>query len=348
MNLIEKLQAAWDSRQDLLAQCAAEQTDCYRLFHGTVEGLPGVTVDRYGPECLIQSFHESLSHDDVQAIQAFYDERLQAQASLVPFWVYNDRSARNSRRLRVAVGEGDVEHNFVGKELGVSYRVAAQHQGEDPLLFLDLRVARRWLLKNTQGKQVLNLFGYTCGAGVCAAKGGASQVWNVDFSQFALGFAQQNFQLNSLPEDQYRLIESDCFAALKQLVGIPIKARMKKLPNGRRVQAPLPDYPKLDQQQFDVVFLDPPKWAKSAFGTVDLVRDYQSLFKPAVMATKENGTLIACNNVAKVNREDWVNSLRRCAEKQGRPIKEIEILVPESDFPTLDNNPPLKIAVCHF
>ena len=343
MSIIENLEKAWIDRQDLLACCEDGSTNCYRLFHGTVEGLPGVTVDRYGEECLIQSFHSSLDKGLLESIQAFYNDKLKFE----PYWVYNDRSSKNSRRAR-SDEDSDLPLNLSAQELGVNYRVASRHAGEDPLLFLDLRVARRWLLENASHKTVLNLFGYTCGVGVAASVAGAKQVWNVDFSKFALGFAKENYQLNDIDEDRYRLIESDCFAVLKQLAGLPMKPRMKKLPNGRRVQVPWPDFPKFDQRQFDIVFLDPPRWAKSQFGTVDLVRDYQALFKPAMMATKNNGVLIACNNVAKVNRDQWCDSLKRCAEKNGRPIRELTMLTPEEDFPSLDNNPPLKIAVCQF
>lgn len=344
MSLRQKLQTAWEQRQRFLVQCEKEQTNSYRLFHGAVEGMPGVSVDRYGPEFLVQSFHQSLHPDELSDIKEFYNH-------LYPFnifWIYNDRSQPHSRRERSEDEAGDVENQFTAQELGINYRVAARHQGEDPLLFLDLRAARRWLLNHCREKRVLNLFAYTCGAGLCAAKGGAREVWNVDFSRFALDFARENFQLNQIPDSHYQLIQSDCFAALKQLAGIPIKQRYKKLANGRRVPLPLPDYPRLPPQQFDIVFLDPPRWAKSPFGTVDLVRDYQSLFKPAVQVTADDGVLVVCNNVAKVDCDQWLESLQRCAAKIQRPVRSIELVKPDPDFPSLDNKPPLKVAICSF
>ena len=63
----------------------------------------------------------------------------------------------------------------------------------------------------------------------------------------------------------------------------------------RRRGRALPDYPRLEQRQFDLVLLDP-GLARSAFGTVDLLRDYQSLLKPALLTTAEGGVLICCNN----------------------------------------------------
>jgi 23S rRNA (cytosine1962-C5)-methyltransferase len=123
------------------------------------------------------------------------------------------------------------------------------------------------------------------------------------------------------------------------LAGLPISAR-----RGHK----LPDYPRLQQRQFDRVVLDPPAWAKSAFGTVDLLRDYQSLLKPAILATAEDGVLICCNNLAKVALGDWRAQVLRCAEKLGRPVRECQVLAPAPDFPSVDGQPPLKTLILQF
>jgi 23S rRNA (cytosine1962-C5)-methyltransferase len=106
----------------------------------------------------------------------------------------------------------------------------------------------------------------------------------------------------------------------------------------------MPAYPKLSAAQFDLVFLDPPRYAKSAFGIVDLVNDYQGLFKPAMLTTKKGGTIVCCNNVAKVERQAWFDSLVRCVEKQGRTVTAVEWLDCHEDFPSFDGNHPLKIV----
>mgnify|MGYP003733744703 CR=1 FL=1 len=107
----------------------------------------------------------------------------------------------------------------------------------------------------------------------------------------------------------------------------------------------LPPFPELAPHQFDVVFLDPPRYAKSAFGVVDLINDYPALFKPALLCTKPGGTLICCNNVAQVDRDAWAEQLTRSATKAGRPIREMEWITPEEDFPSPDGKPPLKILL---
>jgi len=101
----------------------------------------------------------------------------------------------------------------------------------------------------------------------------------------------------------------------------------------------------LSKQAFDLVFLDPPRYAKSIFGVVDVVNDYPALFKPALLSTAEGGTLICCNNVAEVEREGWLAQLQRSAVKAGREIREFEWIVPETDFPSPDGQPPLKMVL---
>ncbi len=335
-SLDQALRAALDARQPLLAELHQQQTDCYRLFHGSQEGAPGLTADRYGAQLMVQSFHQPLERDDLLALHATINERLGLDLQLV----YNDRSGGNSRvDRRDAVYQPAPEAlvDMVGQEWGLNYRVRGRHPGQDPLLFLDLRNARGWIKANSAGKSVLNLFAYTCGVGLCAAAGGAREVVNLDFAEGNLAVGRENLALN--PGLAMDFVQSDYFPAIRQLADLPITAR-----RGHK----LPSYPRLQARQFDLVFLDPPAWAKSAFGTVDLLRDYQSLLKPAILATAEGGTLVCCNNLAKVELDDWRTQVLRCAEKLGRPVQHCEQLLPAADFPSKDARPPLKTLALSF
>lgn len=194
---------------------------------------------------------------------------------------------------------------------------------------------RGWVKANSAGKSVLNLFAYTCGIGLCAAAGGAREVCNLDFAESNLAVGRENGALNpGLAPMQF--VQSDYFPAIRQLADMPIPQR-----RGR----PLPDYPRLSPKQFDLVLLDPPAWSKSAFGTVDLLRDYQSLLKPALLATAESGVLICCNNLAKVDLDDWRDQVLHCATKAGRPVQDCQALPPAADFPSTDGKPPLKVLM---
>lgn len=335
-SLNQALRAALDNRQDLLAELHAQGTDCYRLFHGSQEGAGGLTIDRYGPQLLVQSFHQSLERDDLLQLHGAINQHLGLELLLV----YNDRSRGNSRIDREDTlyrAEDAALADLVGHEWGLNYRVRGRHAGQDPLLFLDLRNARGWVKQHSAGKSVLNLFAYTCGVGLSAAAGGASEVCNLDFAEGNLAVGRENGLLN--PElKKMKFVQSDYFAAIRQLAGLPIIQRRHKLPS----------YPRLDQREYDLVLLDPPAWAKSAFGTVDLLRDYQSLLKPAVLATAQDGVLICCNNLAKVSMDDWREQVLRCAEKAGRPVRDWQVLSPASDFPSLDQQPPLKTLILQF
>ncbi|PIQ25612.1 SAM-dependent methyltransferase [bacterium (Candidatus Blackallbacteria) CG17_big_fil_post_rev_8_21_14_2_50_48_46] len=328
-DLRSALEIALQKRRDLFAFLEKDQTDCYRLFSGSNEGAPGLTVDRYGPQLLIQTFHQGLSPEQLATIEMVSATHFEVQEV-----VYNDRSAPHSRR-QDPVAE---TNPLTCREMGVRYRVQGKHAGQDPLLFLDLRVGRRYVREYAAGLEVLNLFAYTCGLGLCATMGGAREVWNVDFAARNLAVGRENARLNHLPAENLHFVQSDFFTAVKQWAGLPVSFRRQK---GQKPRS----YLHFEPRQFDFVCLDPPRWAKSPFGTVDLVRDYPSVFKPALLATRSGGTLLCTNNVADVSREAWEAVLWRCAEKAGRPLASLEWLLPEADFPSRDGQPPLKIAL---
>jgi 23S rRNA (cytosine1962-C5)-methyltransferase len=327
------LQSAFTARQPLIERLQAEDTNAYRLFNGSSEGLPGLTIDRYGDLLLVQTFHEALDGHDRPEIEAFYAAALPGLVC-----IYNDRSRANSRIVNPLPAEvlAEAQKPREFHEMGLRYLVQGRHAGQDPWLFLDMRAGRRRVLQEAAGKSVLNLFAYTCGIGIAAAKGGAAHVVNVDFAESNLKVGKDNARLNDLPI-RLRFVHSDAFAAMRQLAGIsqPGMVRGKKMPA----------FPKLEKHGFDLVFLDPPRFAKSAFGVVDIVNDYAALMKLALLCTNEGGTLICCNNAAQITREVWADQLQRCATKAGRSIRQIEWIAPEEDFPSHDGQPPLKIAL---
>lgn len=327
------LSSALEARRALLARLHAEQTNAYRLFHGSVEGEAGLTVDRYGDALLAQTFHRPLAPEPLAELEAFYAGEFPG----LPLF-YNDRSQANSRIANTLPAEqvAGAHEPRLFQEMGVTYRFQARHAGQDPWLFLDLRAGRRCVMQEIHKKSLLNLFAYTCGVGIAAAKAGARHVVNVDFAESGIAIGKENARLNDLPI-RVRFVQSDAFAALRQFSGQG-QARMVR---GKR----MPPFPKLDAHQFDVVFLDPPRYAKSPFGVVDLVNDYAALFKPALLCTAEGGALICCNNVAEVLRDAWLDLLERSARKAGRAIREVEWIAPEADFPSPDGQSPLKIAL---
>lgn len=268
--------------------------------------MPGVTIDRYGDVCLVQTWGDAFSKEDFAAFE--YPG--------TPVYV-----PRGSDR---PWGGPEVKHLF--EELGLRYRFETPPPGKDPVLFLDLRCARRWLLANARGK-VLNAFAYTCGTGLAAAKAGA-QVLNVDHGRWCLDEGRYHGELNVL---KMEFLREDFFCAVRQFAGLGVRNKQ-----GMR---------RYRKHEFDQVILDPPTLAKGPYGSVDILRDYASLAKPALMVLKPGGQLLATHHHASVAYEDWVAGVRRCADKAGRPIASVERIRVEADFPSFDDNPPLKVAV---
>ena len=327
------LERALERRKPLVEALAREGTDCYRLFNGVAEGLPGLTVDRYGALTLMQTFREPASPEELALVEACLRSALPGPL----IFAYNHRGKKAvedfekwHRPAPEALGE------FTCLEGGLKYLIRARHRGIDPWLFLDLRAARRLVRSSARDLSVLNLFSYTCGVGICAAAGGAREVWNVDFAQSSLDVGRQNAVLNGIPADRFTLVTEDCLTVVRQLAGLPVAGRY-----GQKRR-----YQRFQPRSFDLVFLDPPAWAKGPMSAVDVVGDYQSMFKPAVLAAKPGGRVIATNHVAAVDYAAWAETLRRCAIKAGRPLKSIEPLPVDADFPSFDGKPPLKVAVC--
>jgi 23S rRNA (cytosine1962-C5)-methyltransferase len=329
-SLAALLAAAIERRQELLARLAAEGTDCVRLLHGIAEGAPGVTIDRYGPILLVQTWRAPLADGELDALAATANDVL--GTALTPCWNHRGEGPGGSARADAALDAP------IGHELGIAYDVRPRHRGEDPLLFLDLRAGRRWVKGASRDKTVLNLFAYTCGVGVTALVGGAREVVNVDFARSALAVGRANAVRNcgdAALDGRFVTIADDVIPVVRQLAGLALPTRGKRARTFTRRAA----------RQFDLVVLDPPRWAKGHFGAVDVVRDYPSLFKPALLATAPGGTVLATNHVPEVEREAWLATLERAAAKAGRPLAALETLAPEEDFPSPDGRPPLKIAL---
>ena len=328
------LAGALERRRPLLDRLKGEGTDCYRLFHGIAEGAPGLAIDRYGPILLLQTWREPLEEGEIDRAHGEIERVL--ETNLHPVWNHRGKE----RGVPFArFHDPEIPEAPAGLELGLRYDVRPRHRGLDPLLFLDFRAGRRRVLANAREKSVLNLFAYTCASGVVASAGGACEVWNVDFSETVLEIGARNLALNGLPTATTRFIAEDAIAVSRQLASLPVSSY-----RGRGMARRERRFARFEPRSFDLVILDPPRWSKGQFGAVDVVRDYASLFKPALLATAEGGEVLATNHAPEVARDSWFRVLERTARKYGRAVRDLEWLAPEEDFPSFDEAPPLKVA----
>jgi 23S rRNA (cytosine1962-C5)-methyltransferase len=333
-DLSSAIRRALDARAAFFERMRHEETDAYRLFHGTVEGCAGLTIDRYADLVLVQTFRAPLDVDELRAIET----ELRASLGFEFRFVWNHRAkaaGETFERWQPLDAAALVESSC--RELGVRYAIRPRHRGLDPWLFLDLRAGRRHLQAICREKSVLNLFAYTGAAGICALASGAREACNVDFARSSLDVALRHAELNALTPGALVNIVEDCFPVMWQLAGVAVKGR-----GSQRC------YTQVAPRRFDIVFLDPPAWSKGPFGAVDVENDYPSLFKPALACAEDGGVVIATNHVARVDPERWRDVLERCARKAGRPLGAIETIEPDPDFPSFDGRKPLKIAICRL
>jgi 23S rRNA (cytosine1962-C5)-methyltransferase len=335
--IITDLNKAFVRREELIKNLLNEQTNIFRIFHGTNEGHPGLTIDKYGEQILIQTFYETLSQEKLDLINDF----LNNSGLEFTHIVYNDRSvklnSKQKKQLLRSATEIELEEH-IATELGVNYTIIGKHRGIDPLLFIDMRAGRRWIMENSKDKELLNLFAYTSGVGVAASVAGAKYVENVDFARSSLDFGVRNAEINDLDPNKITFIHEDVIPVLRQYAGLKVSGRGAKRHK----------YLKLEPKQFDIVYLDPPRWAKTPFGAIDILRDYQALLKPAILSTSEGGMVFCTNHLPQVELTDWINIVKRCANKIGRDVKSIDVIKPEEDFPSPDGNHPLKMLVLQF
>lgn len=231
-----------------------------RLFHGRGHGYPGlehVNIDWIAPAIIVTLYAE-VERDWLEAtcteLQTLLPEceNLQVQYRCRP-------------RAPFELMHGDEVNQLIAVENGLKYNISlgrAQNTG----LFLDIANGRAWVKDNSQGKNVLNLFSYTCGFSVAAIAGGAQRVVNIDMAKGALSTGRDNHRLND--HDMTRVIFQgiDIFKSW---------SRIKKY------------------GLYDLLISDPPSFQK---GSVDIQRDYYKIISRIPQLVKPGGMLMMCLN----------------------------------------------------
>ncbi len=266
-------------------RCVVEpDTDSYRLITGDAEGVRGLTAERYGRVVILQVQGESPAlRQSLVVIARWYRRMLGVGAVYVKPFV-KDRTARDdqgSRRdqgVRTSAGTSDtnfprplvgqpVPEQFVVTERGLRFAIRP-FDGLSVGLFLDHRENRSRVRSMAEGKDVLNLFAYTCGFSVAAGVGGAKSTVSVDISSKHLEWGQANFELNELDLKDHQVIASDALDYLKRA--------------------------KRQDKQFDLILLDPPTFAHGRKRKQDfsITRDLPDLIAASMALLRDKGVLM--------------------------------------------------------
>ena len=297
------------------------QINAYRLVHAESDGLPGLVVDRYGDWLVMQCL--TLGIERVKPLLARLLAELCQPAGIVE---RSDVDVRQKEGLRPAVGmlhgeapAGPVEIVEHGQRFLVDL-LGGQKTG----FYLDQRENRRRVAAYCQGARVLNAFSYSGGFAVYALAAGAQHVVNLDSSLEALELAERNLALNGLdPDAQAEGVAGDVFQVLRDW--------------------------RASGQRFDVIILDPPKFAHSQQQVERAARAYKDINLLAMQLLQPGGMLATFSCSGLLSADLFQKIVFGASVDAGRDVQVVERLSQGPDHPVLLSFPEgeyLKGLVC--
>ncbi|WAJ37135.1 class I SAM-dependent rRNA methyltransferase [Pseudomonas sp. GOM7] len=268
-------------------------TPCYRLVYGDSDLLPGLVVDRFFDILVVQLASATMERHKDEVLAALI-QVLKPSGILLK----NDSSARDAEGLQryVETAYGQVPEWVALEENGVKFE-APVIEGQKTGWFYDHRMNRARLAPYVQGKRVLDLFSYIGGWGVQAAVFGASEVFCVDASGFALDGVERNAALNGLAE-KVTCVEGDVFAALREL--------------------------KAAEERFDVVIADPPAFIKRKKDIKNGEAAYRRLNEMAMRMLNKDGILVSASCSMHLAEDSLHQILLQSARHLDRNIQLLE------------------------
>lgn len=298
-------------------------TTAYRLINAEADGLPGLIVDRYGDFLVMQCLTLGIDRRKEQLARLLAE--LVQPAGI---WERSDANVRQKEGLRPHTGPlwgTPPPTELIIQENGYTFGVNL-YEGHKTGFYLDQRENRALVCQPrfVSGKEVLNLFAYTGGFAAYAAASGAGPITNVDTSVTALTQAERNLILNDFdrPDDTYLL--GDAFQVLRDYRD-----------NGR---------------QFDVIILDPPKFAHSQRDLERATRGYKDLNLLALRLLRPGGLLATFSCSGLISADLFQKVVFGAALDASRPTHILHYLNQGPDHPILLTFPEsayLKGLFCH-
>lgn len=300
---IERIQQAQLLREDIIER---DGLTGYRLIAAESDGLPGVTIDRYGDFLVCQLLSAGAEHQKDTLVKAL--NHCFPDCSI---YERSDVSVRKKEGLQertgVLLGQSPDEPVVI-EENGVKISVDIIN-GHKTGFYLDQRDSRFQAQKYVKNKEVLNCFSYTGGFGLYALKGGAKRVINADVSQVALDTAKHNAELNGFTEKKKAVfLNADVFKLLREY----------------RDQG----------TKFDVVIMDPPKFAESKAQLNGACRGYKDINMLAMQILKPGGTLLTYSCSGLMDGNLFQKIIADAALDANRSVKFVERFEQAADHPT--------------
>lgn len=305
-----RLSEAYEYRRRLYGDA-----DALRIVHGEGDGLPGLVVDRYGEVLSLQFLTLGMERRREAVLQALLE--IFRPAAVV---ARNDVAVRALEGLlqQVEILHGELPERLLVSEHGLRFCVDVLG-GQKTGHFLDQKENHQTLQGRVENRRVLDLFCYSGSWAVHAARYGADAVTGVDISPGAVALAGENARLNGL-EGRCSFVRADVFELLKEL--------------GR------------DRERFDTIVLDPPAFVKSRKKLREAIKGYLTINRRAMELLAPGGYLFTCSCSYHMDRETFLDTLRKAGSQAGRTLRLVEMRGQAFDHPVLLSCPETEYLKC--
>ncbi|MFO1459190.1 MAG: class I SAM-dependent methyltransferase [Verrucomicrobiota bacterium] len=274
-------------------------TTGYRCLYGESDGWPGLVLDRYGDTLVLKAYTAAWL-PRLKTLLDLLRDRLAPDRLVLRF-------SRNTKAAAEAAGFWDganawpagEEDRVAFLENGLTFESEVV-RGQKTGFFLDQRDNRQRLERKTQGADVLNVFSFTGGFSLYAARGGARSVTDLDISAHALTQARRNFACNaripSVASARHEQIQADAFEWLASN----------------------------SKPRFDVLILDPPSLARRESERAEALLAYGRLASSGLRLLRPGGLLLAASCSAHVSASEFFATVRNAANRHGKAFRELE------------------------
>lgn len=298
---VRKLSCARKVRE-ALGLIGNPQTNTYRLVHGEGDNLPGLIVDIYGKTAVMQA-HSAGMHLDRMEIAAALSEVMDDTVQNI---YYKSETTLPFKADLLATENGFIRGGSVDNvamENGLKFHVDWL-KGQKTGFFVDQRENRRLLERYAAGRNVLNMFCYTGGFSFYAMRGGARLVHSVDSSSKAIDLTNENVQLNFPGDVRHQAFAEDAFKYLDRM-----------------------------GEQYDLIILDPPAFAKHRDALRNALRGYTKLNAKAFEKIRAGGILFTFSCSQVVTKDNFRNAVFTAAAQAGRSVRILHQLTQPGDHP---------------
>ena len=298
---VRKLSIAKDLRV-ALGLIGNPQNNTYRLVHGEGDNLPGLIIDVYDHTAVMQA-HSAGMHVYRMEIA---DALSEVMGDVIQNIYYKSETTLPFKADLLSTENGFIKGGSpenVAMENGLKFHVDWL-KGQKTGFFVDQRENRHLLERYAKGRNVLNMFCYTGGFSFYAMRGGATLVHSVDSSAKAIDLTNENVELNFPGDTRHKAYAEDAFKFLDRM-----------------------------GDQYDLIILDPPAFAKHRDALRNALRGYTKLNAKAFEKIRPGGILFTFSCSQVVNKENFRNAVFTAAAQSGRSVRILHQLTQPGDHP---------------